>query len=161
MEDHTMNAAVKSYEQESKTIDGTKYTVTLFPAGPGFQLLFELKNVLGDSMGAVLGQEAESIITKIGGTLSKEEILNLVVRLLELTLVEGRVQPIDKAFFDSHFAGKYGHLMKVLSFVVEVNFSDFFDEIKNMLLNGVKRFNVFMGSMGATSSNTPSTSQKN
>ena len=155
-----MNTKAVSYETTKKTIDGVEYSVTLFPAGPGFQLLFELKEVLGDSMTSLLGQNVESLVSKIGGDLSKAEILDFVIRLLEFTFVSGRTQPIDRDFFNSHFAGKYGHLMKVLSFVVEVNFSDFFDEVKSGLTSLVGRFETLMKDMGATNLGALSQSPK-
>lgn len=138
----------QTLETVSKRIGEHDYNVTVFPGGRSLELLFELKTALGDSFGALFGQNAEGAITKMGGQLGKREIVDLVLRLLELTTVDGK--PFDKATFDSHFAGRIGQLFKVLTFVVESNYSDFFDELRRSIIGFLKTFDDLMRSGART-----------
>ena len=126
-----------SYKVETKEIGGHTVKVVLFPGGPGFKLLLELKQVLGDSIGSLFGGQIEVAIAKIGGDLSNENVLDFVLRLLEFTYIDERMEGVNKDFFNEHFAGKYGYLFKVLIFVTEVNFGDFLDETKQGMIAAV------------------------
>lgn len=131
---------------KSKEINGRKYTVSMFPAGTGFQIMFELKNALGPAVGSLIGDKAEMVLTMLGGDLSKEGALDLILRLLELTTVEGTGEGLGvEDAFNNHFAGRYGELLKVLAFVVEVNFADFFAEIKSVIGAGMKTVEKTLG----------------
>ena len=139
------------FKTEEKEIDGRKYSVTLFPAGRGFELLFEFKNLFGDSIGSLFGGEIETAISKLGGQLSKTEALEFVRGLLELTFVEGATEELGKRdHFDEHFSGRYSTLLKVIAFVMEANFSDFFAEIKIKLGSFAKTAVAKLKDMGAT-----------
>jgi hypothetical protein len=138
------------FEKKTRVIDGTEYTVVLFPAGRGFELLFDLKTIAGDSIGSLFGGNVESAITKIGGGMGKSEILEFVLRLLEFTFPPGQTQGFNRQRFDAHFAGRYGHLLKVLGFVIEVNFTDFFDELRTGLVDLTGKFDKMMEQAGAT-----------
>lgn len=140
-----------------RTIGKHEYAVTIFPAGHGLELLIELKNALGDSAGSLFGQNVEGMIAKIGGSYSKSEIRDLVQRLLDLTFVGSSTEPLGKKeIFDNHFAGQYGQLMKVLGFVIEVNYSDFFDELKSGIARVVGRLETVLQTMGIASGDSKS-----
>jgi len=140
----------KISQKKKKTINGHEIEVVLFPGGPGFELLFELKNIMGESIGSLFGGEIEVAIAKLGGNLSKKEGLDFILRLLEWTYIDGRTQGVDKLFFDEHFAGRYGHLFKVIAFVTEVNFGDFFDEMRRGLVATVTKLGKGLEAAGAT-----------
>lgn len=149
----------EQFDAQTKVIDEIEYKVVPFPAGTGFEILFDLNQAFGDSIGALLGREAEKALSKIGGSLGKTEVLNLIIRMLQWTYIGSSPQPITKETFNMHFAGRYGHLLKVVGFVIEVNFKDFFDECRNGMLQAVRQMNQVVAAMTAGSpSSSPSTS---
>lgn len=138
-------------QSKTKRIGEFEYKSVMFPAGAGLEILVELKSVLGDSVGSLMGGEIETAIAKIGGNYSNAEVRELVARLLQWTYVEGYTEPVStKAIFDTHFAGSYGRLFKVVAFAIEVNYSDFFDELKNALAGAMGNFDALLQKMGAT-----------
>lgn len=140
-----------SLETKTKSIDGVEYRVTVFPAGQGFELLFELKELFGDSIGALFGKNAETALAKIGGKFGKKEVLDFVLRLLAFTYAENATEPVGKKeVFNLHFAGRQGHLFKVIAFAVEVNFGDFFGEVKNGLKSLMDKMTTTLREAGAT-----------
>ena len=136
-------------ETKTKEIGGQKYVVTTFPAGRAFELLYELKDALGESFGSLLSSSAESALARIGGKLNKQEAADLVLRLLELTSVGGTSEGFKRETFDAHFAGRIGHLFRVLAFVIEVNYEDFFGELKGAVLTATKKGGELLKLLGA------------
>lgn len=122
-------------ESHTREIGGDVYTTALFPAKQGFKLLNRLKKTLGPAFGAWIGQQVENIVTLIGSDLSDDQMLQLVLDLFELTSVDKKEEnrlagPLTNGdVFNSHFAGRYGRMFKVLAFVVEVNYPDFLTEL--------------------------------
>lgn len=124
---------------KTRSIDGVEYTVTTFPARRGFQLKIALLKRLAPGLAGVIGaigrkggvdfrgildldikpdQIARGVAELFSGT-TPEDALDLVMQLLSDTRRGGR--EITPELFDSEFAGDYGHLYKVLAFVVDVN----------------------------------------
>lgn len=126
-------------ETRNKTIDGVRYTVTQFPARRGFQLKIRLARLLAPALGPTLGGFEAAKLAKLvdadinPGMVGKgfaalfesadpDDIMDLVMTLLSDTRRDGH--EIDEALFDREFAANYGHLYKVLAFVLEVNYSN-------------------------------------
>lgn len=70
-------------------------------------------------------------LDKVAGSLStrmnEKEILRTIMNILGSTTIDGQ-EIGKKSNFDLVFAGEYMLLFKVLKFVLEVNFGDFFGE---------------------------------
>lgn len=129
-------------ESKERTIDGVQYTVTQFPARKGLKLKFRLARLLAPSLGPLFGSVDKvnlknaaallnskidpAMVGKAFGMLfassDPDQLLNLVMTLLCDTRREGL--EIDDALFDREFAANYGHLYSVLSFVLDVNYSN-------------------------------------
>ncbi len=136
-----------TFKSETRSIGEHEYKVVLFPAGRGFELLVDLKTILGESVGLLFSGQIEKAIAVLGGGMSKPEILSLVMRMLEFTFVTGHTGGFDKPFFDAHFVGAYGRLFKVLAFVVEVNYKDFFVEMRSGLNNALGNMDALLTKM--------------
>ena len=131
-------------ETKTRAIDGTKYAVTTFPARRGLKLQVTLVRTLGPALSELMKAVPKGVSTKnllnvdvklehVAGALatafsglSEEEFMALVMRLLESTSREGA--EITEETFDLDFSGNYMHVYKVLWFVLEVNYGDFFGE---------------------------------
>ena len=124
------------------TIDGIQYTTKTFPAAEGLQLLPRLISLLGEQvlslfiagrhdiehlaetpevLAAMLARIADN--AKDGGLLVFRDLL----RYTEADKVSiGDTQVPGSVFehFDEHFAGRYGHLLKVCLWVARVSFSE-------------------------------------
>lgn len=138
-------------DEETREIDGHSYRVVMFPSGAGVKLLLELKRALGSSAGALFGGDIEHAIAYLCGNMSGDEVLNLMLRLLEWTYVDGATEGINRSFFDKHFKGRYGHLFKVLSLAVEVNYADFFAVLKDSMQQGINNLEQVMQVMAGAS----------
>jgi len=137
----------------TRTIDGELYEVTQFPATQALRHLTTLTRLLGeplteaagvvgeiDDLGGFLDMDVSDAVGAVIPFLSKAvkalvakldeaEVETLVKSLLEHThsTLEGKAVVVGRVF-DTYFAGRLGHLFKVLGFVLEVNYRDFFPE---------------------------------
>ena len=132
-------------QSEPREIDGETYTVTQFPASKNLRLWTRIVRLLGEPLGALVqgavaaGGLALSAAVDIQGAvkalaekLEPLEFESLVRDLLSGTFVkgvgpDGNVVAKDVAdVFDGLFAGRMTTLFKVLAFVMEENYADFF-----------------------------------
>lgn len=121
-------------------IDGVRYTTTQYPATGGHKLLIRLAKVAGGPLVSVmsaggLGADVTpdliaKAIDSLMGAVDEDMVDKLVKDALATTEVmedSGRKALI--ACFDIHFAGRYGHLYKVLKEVLAFQYGDFFGAI--------------------------------
>jgi len=121
---------------ETRTIDDQEWTVVQFGATKGLKIATRLMKVLSGPLGkAVSGFEGNLLDAKInvnaaalgeaisnmGATLDPEEIVELT-HLLLVDNVRCDGEELNQRSFDKVFRGRYGTLLKVVAFVVEVNF---------------------------------------
>jgi hypothetical protein len=135
-------------EPKSKTIDGIRFVVTPFPAREANRILITLTSYFGRPMASLAalflrgdgsappdadGDELPTAaIDALGDAvrmlfqeLDEDKADALVTRLTSRTTANG--QPIADAVFDVMFMGRLKLLYRVLAFVLEVNYGDFFD----------------------------------
>lgn len=118
-------------ESKSKTIDGISYTVTQFPARRAFAIQARLIKTIGPALGAAVGKglkgevDVAGALQKLADNVDPDALVALALELLQSTRANGKELGSDAAF-DAAFSGKLLHLYKVLAYVVEVNFADFF-----------------------------------
>lgn len=155
-----------SIQTKEKTIDGVRYSVTQFPARRGLHMKVRLARLLAPSLGPLLSSLGKTdlrnaakllnaeidpgMVGKAFGSLFQtadpDDFINLVMQLLADTRREGH--EIDEALFDREFAANYGHLYKVLAFVLDVNYS-------NLLKAGGELADIMNLSGGAAESTKP------
>ena len=120
-------------DTEERQIGDHMWTVGQFTASIGLRLWTRLIKLVGPSLGtaaaafgegldtefdaSILGKAVEELTKK----LDENDVLDLVQRLLSQTQIDNR-----KVNFDLDFAGNYMELLKVLLFVLEVNYKSFF-----------------------------------
>lgn len=100
------------------TIDDHVYTTTQLPARKGTRLFARASQGL---LSLLSGGGVSAI-----ATLDPSEVEALIDELFKQTfLVEGeKKRPLDQ-LMDDHFAGRYAHMVRVLAWLVGVNFADF------------------------------------
>ena len=130
-------------EAKTKTINGHSYTVTPFPGRHAIRLEHRLKRSLLPGLAALMGaaklkdKKASLLDAEIDGAAcakaveqlcgdlgNPEEFLALVEELVSMTRRDGK--ELTGAVIDLEFQGNLAELYKVMAFVVEVNFGDFF-----------------------------------
>lgn len=124
---------------QEKIIDNVKYTTTQFPATKGIKMMHRLGKFISNPIAKLSGMIKpgskgidSDVSTEVLGDAVQaffescdENTFELTVKeLLTSTTRDGK--PI---VFDVDFCGQMGHLFKVLAFVLEVNFKDFFSGI--------------------------------
>jgi len=119
-------------ESRAKMIGDNEYTVTQFPASEGLNVLSELTQIFGESLGRTetgMGDAVEALVRQ----LANKNIITLVHKLVGKNVkVDGKVMQGEDAF-DFHFAGKIKHLAEVIMFVLETNYEDFLPDLKDAL----------------------------
>lgn len=132
-------------ETKEKEINGSRYTVTQLPARRALKLQYKLLKVFGAGLALIftpsVGKEADGktslSINFNGDDVSKSLMLMmsnlddnsfeaLVLELLQGVRKDG--VELTAPVIDFEFAGDSVTIFKVIWFVLEVNFSDFFGE---------------------------------
>lgn len=123
-------------------LDGESYTLTLFPADQGVKLASKLIKIVGEplaELAAANGQILEVLpaaMAALNQRLVDDEVLSLCKQLCSSVMRKGDgSQTLDKNF-NLYFRGKYGHLFKLLSEVVQYNFADFLDALPARAIKG-------------------------
>jgi len=123
-------------ETEKTQIDGLTVTVQQFAGRKNFDVLMELAQVAGPTLGSAAGNakggnlmDMDIDISKVADTLFRSmdsaRVRKLVRDMLESTYVDDRCLSEDVEF-DRVFAGPHiWRLPKILAFVVRVNFGNF------------------------------------
>lgn len=114
--------------QETREIDGAKYTVTVFASGRSIQLLKRVLLFVGRPV-ARSYDEIGDVMDGLLRALQETDAEELVKALVANVTIDGQKMEGER-IFDIWFAGKIGTLWKVVRFVVEVNWQSFFDEMR-------------------------------
>jgi hypothetical protein len=128
-----------------KSVDGQDYEFQQFGADKALRLLTRLMKIIGEPMAIGVGalQGPGSLLDKNvdGGVLGK------AVRALSEKLDEDSVITLVKEFvgegacvcngakviFNTHYEARLGHMFKVLKAALEVQYGDFFVDLKGSL----------------------------
>ena len=132
-------------ESFTREIGGDVYTVSQFSATLASKYLIRLGKIIGGPMSMIFDSETlqkakdgdldpknvtdgdvknlSSAVKLLFGNMDEERDVAFIKALLEKTLINNK--QID---LDVDFSGKIGTLMKVLIFVLEVNFQDFLSD---------------------------------
>lgn len=120
-------------ETKEKIIGDSTYAVTQMPAMRAIKLQARLLKLVGPSLAAMIVSDPENpdsclpmAVGLLADKLNPDDFENLVITLLQGVRKDGVEISKDKANLD--FAGKLNELYLVLQFVLEANFSDFFQD---------------------------------
>lgn len=127
------------------TVDGTHYELTELDGVTGLVTLGHLGKMFGESIVRLLadvrmhwGEDVSSdilagLVQQALANISPELLSNTMQTLL-LSLCAGTADPHTQALhfgkpvnFETHFAGRYAHLIRVFVEAVRANYADFFD----------------------------------
>lgn len=121
-------------ETQEKIIGESNYMVTQMPAMRAVKMQARLLKLLGPSFAAMVasggGENADSClpvaVSLLTEKLDEKTFEDLVLQLLQGVRKDG--VELSRQKIDLDFAGKLNELYLVLQYVLEVNFSDFFQE---------------------------------
>ena len=120
-----------------KDIDGKEVSVTQFPGTEGLKILTKLSKLVGPVIGGALGISGSvadvdtsdpdflpRIVTDLFSSIEEDDTVRLIHRMLRDTRVGGVEIMSD---FDMMIGGNYPFLFKLLGYVLEVNYGNFFE----------------------------------
>jgi len=123
-----------------KEIDGVRYETSIFTGSRALKILVRVFRIIGKPIGAALeGNDGGKLslsnlnidiglaIKAIADNADSEVFEPLIKDIIASTLRNG-----VKINFDLDFSGKMGHLFRVIAFVLQSNYSDFFDGISSV-----------------------------
>lgn len=85
-------------------------------------------------MGAhVTGDLLSKAVRALSEKMGDKTVSDLARELVETTRCDNKV-----ILFDTHFAGRIGHLFKLLAAIVEVQWKDFFSELTALSAGGLQ-----------------------
>jgi hypothetical protein len=121
---------------QTKTISGTKYTVTPLETSTGLKMLTRLLRILGPSVKDIrsFGDLKAMALVAFGSLAERLEDADVeaIVQTLAASTKVGndpKKQPALSTIFELHFSGDYLPLFQWLAFALEVNFGTFFREL--------------------------------
>jgi hypothetical protein len=129
-------------------IDGTQYQMLYLPVSKSIKVLTRLTKIVSDPMGkavsavkmdsgdgltllereidmALIGQA----ITALGDRLDESVVWNTILELLSTVEKSNESGGFSKINPELDFQGKPGHLMKVVTKSIHINYSDFLDQV--------------------------------
>lgn len=112
-----------SKKEETRTIDGTAFTVRMLTADVGLDVGYDLAQALGPAIGKLDQGDVGEAAAMLFARLPKEDFKRLVHTLVDSADADGK--PVREVF-NHVFMGKPMTLMKVFAFALELNFSSFF-----------------------------------
>lgn len=117
--------------QKLETVDGETYKFHVFAPSKAFKLGARLAKFLGEPAVAMAGVPGDNsgvllrnAVNALVNNLNENEVWALIGELMLSVSYDGK--PIS---VDVHFMGRLGHLLKVVTKVVEFQFKDFFESI--------------------------------
>ena len=123
-------------ETKDKEINGSKYSVTQFPAMRALRIQARIIKLLGAPLSFLFiadsnnsksaDEQIPKVLMMLADQLDEKNFDSLVLDLLQSVRKNG--MELTKPIIDLEFAGKLNELYLVLQFVLEVNYADFFQE---------------------------------
>lgn len=120
-------------ETKEKTIGDSVYSVTQMPAIRAVRMQARLLRLVGPSFGALIGSDPKNpdssiplAVSLLADKLDETTFEKLVLELMTGVRKDGA--ELTRGKIDLDFAGNLNDLYRVIQFILEVNFSDFFQE---------------------------------
>lgn len=127
-------------KKSEKTIDGHSVSTVAFPGREGFKIKAKLFRLIGPALSSIgeITPDIKGLLNKeisagmVGAMVGKllenvdaDDTLAFVFRLLQFTEVDNR-PAFNEQVFDEIFSHNFKFLYKILFFVLEANYGDFF-----------------------------------
>lgn len=123
-------------ETHEKMIDDFKIMVTEMPAMRALRIQTRLLKIIGAPFCELINMKSDDeesenscfskAVNLLCQNLNENDFENLVLELCQCVRVDGH--EMKKAFIDITFTAKLNTLFKILMYVLEVNYADFFQE---------------------------------
>lgn len=118
---------------EKKEINGHEYSCTQLPASEAIKIQLKLTNILGESLGSVLGalvtkrdededSSLKSALGSLGSKLDSQDFYDLFVKMINTCAKDGK-----RINFEQEFSGNILGAWEVFIFALQVNYRDFID----------------------------------
>lgn len=135
---------------KEKEINGTTYYVRPFPPLEALGLLGDLQVIVSSGISKAVDEDRNntnildmninlgSVIAGIGQNLKGSKLVEMAQRILHENYVSVKCadakEPVrlDKTMFNKLFSGQLKTLFKVMYFVLEVNYADFFEDVPDL-----------------------------
>lgn len=131
-----------SLRTEETEIDGRRVSVTVFPGRESIRVWSRIMQLIGPAIGKAVGSlkggsgllDAEitpdalgDAVSELVNRLDEVEIEGLILRILKDTRIDGK--EVSREVFDIEFAGSIVTALKIVRFVLETNYSDFWSVV--------------------------------
>lgn len=123
-------------ETRNKSLAGHRYDCTLFPAMKGYKVARKIAKLFSTAFGGVVPSDSSRLLDNeisfskvIDELIAIDENGDFILELLSNTIRDEEV--INKNSFDRIYQNNYLELIGALRFVLECNFSEFFDLFKD------------------------------
>lgn len=123
-------------ETRNKIVAGHRYDCTLFPAMKGYKVARKIAKLFASSFGGIVPSDSSRLLDNeinfskvIDELIAIDENGDFILELLSNTIRDEEV--INKNSFDRIYQNNYLELIGALQFVLECNFSEFFDLFKD------------------------------
>lgn len=117
-------------------LSGHRYDCTLFPAMKGYKIARKIAKLFSTAFGGVVPSDSSRLLDNeisfskvIDELIAIDENGDFILELLSNTIRDEEV--INKNSFDRIYQNNYLELIGALQFVLECNFSEFFDLFKD------------------------------
>jgi hypothetical protein len=117
-------------------IGDVHYSMRMFDGETSLLVLVKLMKLIGPAIATgmsnglsaeVTGPMLQQALTQLFSNMTHAEVKELVVKLLEQCEADGK--PLINGLWKFHFAGKIGHMMRVLVWAVRSQYADFFADM--------------------------------
>jgi len=147
-------------QTKQREIAGTTYEVHYLDPDTALDIAVDLQGMIVPALAEILGKD-DATDAELQGAVAvglrefvastdKAKVKRVVHTMLAKVFAHG-TGLLDRETAQQHFLGRPAHMIKVVIFAVEVNFSDFFDE-----LSGIRTWaTAKLAGAGADPSNSP------
>lgn len=137
-----------------KVVDGQTYKIAQFGSTEAIKTFTQLTKLVGPSISMAMGANDQGVdqgqvIGKAMIALCERLDENNVEQLVKKLIGQVLKGQGEKIIFETEFQGRFGHLLKLLIAVVEVQYGDFLDVVQG--------FDANLGATQSTSQKTAST----
>ncbi len=123
-------------ETRNKIVAGHRYDCTLFPAMKGYKIARKIAKLFSTAFGGIVPSDSSRLLDNeinfskvIDELIAIDEDGDFILELLANTIRDEQV--INRGSFDRIYQNNYLELIGALQFVLECNFSEFFDLFKD------------------------------
>jgi len=127
-------------EAKTKQIDERSVTVSLFPARKGLKIKLRIAKMIAPGLASATGLLQSGLeadfdskvlayaVGQLVDSMGNDATVDFIVKeLMQGTRLDDK--EITDTVFDMEFAGNYGLLYKIISYILEVNYGSFFESL--------------------------------